>query len=100
MQAPGCLVSARGDAAADAMLARRDAPCDRCTAVGRRFAPGGTHPSPWDDGVRFCHACLLAVRDIVDRAGPVSPTHSGAPHFLWRPDMRGFAAQLARDGAA
>jgi hypothetical protein len=81
--------------------------CDRCTAAGVRGGlPVETTAPFWDPTYRLCRPCRLAVDVLLEATATLpqpegdgwrfidSPAHSGAPHFLWRPDIRGLAAQI------
>lgn len=87
--------------------------CDRCAAAGQRGTAERTFAPHWNPAYRMCPACAAAVEILLaetstlpqpDGAGdwtfPAHPAHSGAPHFLWRPEVRGFAAQVADHGGA
>lgn len=96
-----------------AVATRDDCRCDRHAAVGQRGTHERTTAPYWDPGYRMCAPCAAAVDLLLaetdtepqpDGAGgwtfPAHPAHSGAPHFLWCPEIRGFAAQVADHAAA
>jgi hypothetical protein len=86
--------------------------CDRCAAAGQRGTAETTSAPYWDPDYRICAPCLAAVLFLVDATGtrpepagdgwtsPTHPAHTGAPHYLWNPDKRGLAAQIADRGGA
>jgi hypothetical protein len=88
--------------------------CHRCAAAGQRGSGTATSAPFWDPAYRMCGPCLAAVLFLLDATGtrpvaggvgkpfafPHHPAHTGAPHYLWRPDSRGLAAQVADADAA
>lgn len=86
--------------------------CDRCAAAKVRGIPGRTSAPYWDPGYRMCPTCTRAVAVLFDETDgwprpdgdgwrfPSHPAHTGAPDFLWRPEIRGFAAQVANQNPA
>jgi hypothetical protein len=87
--------------------------CDRCAAAGQRGTAERTFAPHWDPAYRMCSPCAAAVEILLtetrtlpqpDGAGgwtfPSHPAHTGAPDFLWCPEIRGFAAQVADHSAA
>lgn len=86
--------------------------CHRCAAAGQRGTSTTTSAPYWDPAYRMCGPCLAAVGYLLDATGtrpepagdgwtfPAHAAHTGAPHFLWNPDKRGLAAQIADGGTA
>jgi hypothetical protein len=87
--------------------------CDRCAAAGQRGTAERTFAPHWDPAYRMCSPCAAAVEilltetDTLPQPGGAGgwrfqshPAHTGAPDFLWCPEIRGFAAQLADHAAA
>jgi hypothetical protein len=87
--------------------------CHRCAAAGQRGTAERTAAPHWDPAYRMCPPCAAAVEILLTETDtqprpdgadgftfPEHPAHTGAPHFLWCPEIRGFVAQVADHAAA
>lgn len=118
-RAADALLERQGRSAHETPAGRGDADrCDRCAHAntlpgGRVDARKPSLPVDWDAGYRMCQACRGAVEVLLDATGtrptvdadgtwvhPTHPAHTGHPHYLWRPDIRGLASQIGQAPAA